>query len=121
VQTLSAQRLQDVLADGLAGFGAQPPHIAGRIVARQRSQVNAGHGAQQPRRLPVLLDGAPSAERRCPAFNSAAIDARLVHPSQIERHPGVAAQRARNFDGFCGFCFSDDHKTRRRGHRVSSR
>ena len=91
-----AERLEEVVAHRPARLGAQPAHPARRVVARQRGEVHAGDGAQQPGRLPFLLDRAPGAERRGAALDGAAVDPDLLDPVELERHArgsGVPPER----------------------------
>ena len=48
------ESVDDVLPQGLAGFGAETPDLAGCIVAGQRGQIDHGDGAQEPGRLANL-------------------------------------------------------------------
>ena len=51
----NTKSLQHVRADRLFGFGAQAFDASGRIIARERGQVNTRHRAQQPGRLAILF------------------------------------------------------------------
>ena len=95
-QILRTQHFEHVVADRLTSLGAQAPHRAGRVVALQRGQVDAGDRAQQPGRLPGFLDAAPRRQGGRASLGGAAIgEPRFVHPIEVERHAGVARQRAR--------------------------
>jgi hypothetical protein len=87
--TVKPQSRQHIRADGLPGLGAQAPDAPGRIVAGQCGQVDAGDGAQQPGRLPVLFDGAALGQRFDPPLDRALIDVRPRDPIQVERGAGV--------------------------------
>jgi len=90
IEPLRAQRLEDFLAQGPARFGAQPADPARRIVATQGRQIDAGHGLEQPGRLPVLLDRPAGSQSGGAALDGAAVDARIAQPREVERHTLVA-------------------------------
>ena len=79
-QAGNAHRLQQFRRDGLARLCAKPRHAVGRVVARQRRQVDAAHGVQQPGRLMILLQAAPGGQAGRAAFDGGGIDADIGEP-----------------------------------------
>src|SRR6266849_10088873 len=84
--------LHNFLLDGLAGFRAHAAHALFGIVARERRQVHAGNGAQEPSRLPFLLYRPPRNEGLGAAFHRAGVDADFFHPIHVERDAMVRVQ-----------------------------
>jgi hypothetical protein len=89
-ELLDAERLLDVLADGTAGFSAQPPHEAWRIVAGEGRQVHQRDGPEQPGGLPFPLHRPPRRDRRRAALDGAPVDADGAHDVQVECRARVA-------------------------------
>src|SRR5215469_4974104 len=71
-------------------LGTQAQNIAGRVIACQRREVNAGNGAQQPGRLPFFLDGTTRGYGSGPSLHRTAVDTHLAHPVHIQWHTWVA-------------------------------
>src|SRR5882762_101467 len=90
IEIADAERVDQVLAQRATGLGAEPQHVAGRVVALQRRQVHAGDRAQQPRGLPFLLYGTARWDGGGAAFHGAAIDAQRADDVEIERQTGIA-------------------------------
>jgi len=90
----NAERVEDVLAHRLACFRAQTSYGAGRIVALQGSQVDAGDRTEEPRGLPGFLYAPPggAAWRRGVRWRCDC-KARLVEPVEVERQARVARRR----------------------------
>ncbi len=84
-----AERVQDVVAHRFARLRAQTPHIARRVVAREGGEIDERDGAQQPRRLPILLHRAPRGDRRRAALHRAPVHADRIDDVEIERHTGI--------------------------------
>ena len=61
-ESAKAERRDDVIADRPPRFHCEPMHAARRVIARQRGEVDAGHGLHEPRRLVLLLHRAPGAQ-----------------------------------------------------------
>src|ERR1035441_7364475 len=93
IQLLNPQGFHHALLQRLAGLGAQAADAVGGVVAGERRQVHAGDGAQQPRRLPLFLHGAPRANRAGAPLHRAGIGANLLNPLKIERHAAIRRQR----------------------------
>ena len=73
----------------MARLGAQPPHVAGRVVAGERGEIDQRDRAQQPRRLPLLLDRAPRRDRRRAPLDGAAVHADGADDVEVQRNPWV--------------------------------
>src|SRR5690606_35766909 len=58
-----AECLDEVLTQRATRLRAQPSHVAGGVVTRERREVDERDRAQQPRRLPLLLDRATRRDR----------------------------------------------------------
>jgi hypothetical protein len=63
-----------------------------RVIARQRRQIDAGDGLEQPGRLRVLLDGAAAGQRCDAAFGGRKIQADVVDEIKGQRHARIAGQ-----------------------------
>ncbi len=98
-QVSRAQRLQQILAHRMARLGAEAQDPPGRVVARQRREIDQRDGAEQPARLPGGLDRAASRNGGRAAFHRAPIDPDVPDPPQIERHAGVPRKRRRRLRG----------------------
>ena len=90
IELAGIQRVDDILAQGLPGFGAQPRNLARRVIASQGGQVDHGDGSQQPSRLPGFLDAAPRRERGCPPLGGAQVDLCSAHPAHIQRDARIS-------------------------------
>ncbi len=55
---IKSKSFHHIGAERLFRFGTQAMNSTRRIVARESGQVDAGDGAQEPRRLPVLFHSA---------------------------------------------------------------
>ena len=62
----------------------------GCIVACESGQVNAGDGAQKPRRLPILFDGAAPGQSGDAPFHRALVDVRAHHPVKVKGRAGIS-------------------------------
>jgi hypothetical protein len=82
---------------GLARLGAEAAHAAGRVVARQRGQVDQRDRAGEPGGLIGLLDRAPSRQGRRAAF-----DGRACWPAPARPSRGRAACPAFRASCSCG-------------------
>ena len=89
-QPLHPERVEQVPPHRLRGLRAEPPHATGRIVARQRGEVDAGDRPQKPGRLMVLLDRPPPGQRRRPPLDGRGVGLHRRHPVEVQRHAGVA-------------------------------
>ena len=89
-EVLDAERVGEVVAQRMARLGAEAPHVARRVVAGERREIDQRDGAQQPRRLPLLLHGAARRNRRGAALDGAAIHANRAHDVEVERHARIA-------------------------------
>jgi hypothetical protein len=106
-----AERVGDVVAQRMPGFGAKTSHVPRCVIARQRRQIDQRDGAQQPRGLPFFLYR-PARRQGCgPALDSAPIYPDRAHDVEIERHSRISLdvsdrKRTRRRDegqvGFCG-------------------
>jgi hypothetical protein len=91
---LHTQSPKQVLAHRTPGLLAQTPHLAGRIVAGQRRQVDAGHSFQQPSGLVRLFQGPSRTDARRPTLHSAAVDADRCEAIGIEIHAWITSGAA---------------------------
>jgi len=85
----SSPNLASISGRTAACLGAQAFDAPGRIVARQRSQVNAGDGAQQPCGLPGFFNGAPLGQRGRSALDRALVYMRPAIQSRSSGVPGL--------------------------------
>ena len=90
VEIGDVERLDEVGAQGLAGFGAEPPDFARRVVACEGGEIDHGDGAQQPGGLMLFLDAAAGRQGLGAALRRAAVDGGGAHPAHIEGDAGVA-------------------------------
>jgi hypothetical protein len=74
----------------LARLAAETDHAAASVVAGERRQVHARHGAQEPRRLPLALHRAPAGQRFSAPLDRAAVDAQAPDPRQVQGRSRVA-------------------------------
>ena len=56
-----------------------------RVVARERGQIHAGDGAQQPGQLPIFLYGSPGDQSGGAAFGGTGVYAHGFNPFEVER------------------------------------
>ena len=61
-KTLGTEYRGEIGTQGLARLGAEALHLARRVVAAERGQIDAGNGFEKPGGLPFLLDRAAGGE-----------------------------------------------------------
>jgi hypothetical protein len=102
-EVFHAERLDEIRAQRVPRLGAQPPHVARRVIAAERGEVHERDGAQQPRRLPFLLHRPACAQRRGTTLDGASIYAKAANDVEVERNSRIAfdsvtGKRARRCD-----------------------
>jgi hypothetical protein len=80
-----AQLLEEFRFDRLPRFGAQALHAFVGIVARERRQVHAADGAEEPGDLPIFFHRPARDQGGSAAFDSGGIHADGFDPVEIER------------------------------------
>ena len=86
----NVERGENLVAQRAARLGAEPAHALGRVVARERRQVDASHRLHEPGGLVFLLDRAAGGQRRGPSFDRAGVDADTLEPVGRERDARIA-------------------------------
>ena len=85
-----AQRGEQVFAQGPLRLGAKPAHAPRSIVARERRQIDAGKGLNQPRGLKILLHRAARHQRRGASLDGAGVDPHGFEGGRVEPRSRVA-------------------------------
>jgi hypothetical protein len=79
----------------MARLGAEAPHVARRVVAGERGEVDERDRAQQPRGLPLLLHRAARAHGGGTPLDGAAVHADGAHHVEVEGGAGIALDMLR--------------------------
>src|ERR1022692_2747132 len=80
----------DTAATGMSVPASAALAAPGRVIARERREVHAAYGLEQPRRLPCVLDRASTRQGIDTSLDGAQIDANRLDPAAIVGNAPVA-------------------------------
>src|SRR6266566_3338219 len=89
IQLFDSQPLYQVMLNWLPRFCAKPAYTFLGVIARERCEIHARDGPQQPCRLPILLHCPASNMSLRPAFDGTGVNSNLLQPIEAQRNATI--------------------------------